>query len=129
MEGAFDPAVWRREALVSAIVVAVAGLVALFAFTSLLALAGVAILIAVFIAWALLEYRDACHRSWALTRRALYISDGPPLPLSEIGRMKGTSNHVRLRRRGGGRLLLLLGEPRAIELRQRLRDLRAEGSA
>ena len=128
MEGAFDPAVWRREALVSAIVVAVAGLVALFAFTSLLALAGVAILIAVFIAWALLEYRDARGRSWALTRRALYISDGPPLPLSEIGRMKGTSNHVRLRRRGGGRLLLL-GEPRAIELRQRLRDLRAERSA
>lgn len=128
MEGAFDPAVWRREVIVSAIVVAVVGLVVLVIWASLMALAGVAILIAVFLGWAFLEHRDACHRSWALTRRALYISDGPPLPLSEIGRMRGTSNHVRLRRRGGGRLLLL-GEPRAIELRQRLRDLRAERSA
>lgn len=126
MAGAFDHGVWRREALVSAIVVGVVALVVLAIWASLLAFAGAAAMVAVFTGWALWEHRDARDRHWALTRRALYLSDGPPLPLSEIGRLRGSSNHVRLRRRDGRRLVLL-GEPQAIALRARIRSLRAGG--
>jgi hypothetical protein len=125
LEGRFDAEAYKGEAKVSAIVVGIMLIVVLcfLPFQPLVTLAGFVFAIgAAFVAWR--EYRAGRDRSWALTAKALYLTGHPPVPITQIRRFRGSSRNVRLYLRDRSRVVLL-GEPRAIEFRNRLRSLKA----
>ncbi|MFV2034797.1 MAG: hypothetical protein ACC631_06765 [Halocynthiibacter sp.] len=125
-EGRSDPALYRREALVS--------LVAGLAFLLILILVwrpGTALLVALLIAAGygafrlLLVYWHNHNMRWAMTRRAIYFSNRAPVPHADITMVRGSSANIWIRQRGQ-RPFAMLGVQDAIELRHVIRKMMRE---
>jgi len=126
MQGAFDPATYRREAIASA----VAGLaflaIAYFLLRPRAELAVSALLGAgAVFAVGYLQFRANRDRHWVLTARALYLSNRAPVPMADIRFVSGSASNLKLRVRRQ-RPLKLLGVPDAIALRDQIRKLMRE---